>query len=49
MMLEAVERRFGDYRTPYPVEMLSDNGSRYIARDTRIFASQLGLRPATRR
>ena len=25
--------------------MLSDNGSPYIARDTRIFASQLGLRP----
>ena len=45
MMPEAVERRFGDYRTPHPVEMLSDNGSCYIARETRIFARQLGLRP----
>lgn len=45
MMLEVVERRFGDYRTPHPVEMLSDNGSCYIARETRIFARQLGLRP----
>ena len=42
MMLEAVEQRFGSYRTPHPVEMLSDNGSPYIARDIRIFASQLG-------
>jgi hypothetical protein len=25
------------------VEMLSDNGSPYIARETRIFAAQLGL------
>jgi transposase InsO family protein len=45
MMLEAVEKRFGGHRAPHPVEMLSDNGSPYTARDTRIFASQLGLRP----
>ena len=45
MMLEAVEQRFGDYRAPHPVEMLSDNGSCYIARDTRMFAGQIGLRP----
>lgn len=44
MMLEAVETRFGAHRAPHPVEMLSDNGSPYTARDTRIFASQLGLR-----
>ena len=44
MMLEAVEGRFGDYRTPHPVEILSDNGSCYVARETRIFARQLGLR-----
>ena len=25
--------------------MLSDNGSPYIARDTRIFARQIGLKP----
>jgi transposase InsO family protein len=45
MMLEAVEKRFGAHRAPHPVEKLSDNGSPYTARDTRIFASQLGLRP----
>ena len=43
MMLEAVEQRFGGYRAPHAVEMLSDNGSCYIARETRIFACQLGL------
>ena len=45
MMLEAVEARFGSYRAPHPVEMLSDNGSPYVAKDTRIFARQLGLKP----
>lgn len=45
MMLEAVEGRFGSYRATYPVEMLSDNGSPYIARETRIFARQVGLKP----
>ncbi|MCZ4260618.1 IS3 family transposase [Limimaricola sp. G21655-S1] len=45
MMLEAVEARFGGYRAPHPVEMLSDNGSPYVAKDTRIFARQLGLKP----
>lgn len=45
IMLEAVERRFGTYRAPAVVEMLSDNGSPYIARDTQIFARQLGLKP----
>jgi putative transposase len=45
MMLEAVERRFCGYRASASVEMLSDNGSPYIARETRIFAAQLGLKP----
>lgn len=45
IMLEAVERRFGAYRAPSVIEMLSDNGSPYIARDTQIFARQLGLKP----
>jgi putative transposase len=45
MMLEAVERRFGGYRASASVEMLSDNGSPYIARETRIFTAQLGLKP----
>lgn len=42
IMLEAVERRFGTYRAPAVVEMLTDNGSPYIAKDTQIFARQLG-------
>ena len=45
MMLEAVEARFGGIRAPQPVEVLSDNGSAYTAKETRIFARQLGLRP----
>ncbi|SDY53665.1 Integrase core domain-containing protein [Citreimonas salinaria] len=45
MMLEAVEQRFRAYRTHHPVKMLSDNGSPYIAKETRIFARQIGLKP----
>lgn len=45
LMLEAVERRFGACRAPSAIEMLSDNGSPYIAKETRIFARQLGLKP----
>lgn len=45
IMLEAVETRFGALRAGTSVEMLSDNGSAYTARDTRIFARQLGLKP----
>lgn len=45
IMLKAVERRFGAYRAPSVIEMLSDNGSPYIAKDTQIFARQLGLKP----
>jgi hypothetical protein len=45
MMLEAVEKRFGTFRAPAPVEILSDNGAPYTARETRIFARQLGLKP----
>ena len=45
MMIEAVEARFGTHRAPQPVEMLTDNGSAYTAKDTRIFARQLGLTP----
>ena len=45
IMLDAVERRFGAYRAPSVIEMLSDNGSPYIAKDTQIFARQLGLKP----
>ena len=45
MMLEAVEARFGGICAPHPVEVLSDNGSAYTAKDTRVFAHQLGLKP----
>ena len=45
IMLEAVEARFGGPRAMSMVEMLTDNGSAYSARETRIFARQLGLRP----
>jgi len=45
MMLEAAEGRFGGIRAPHPIEMLTDNGSAHTARETRIFARQLGLKP----
>lgn len=44
MMLEAVERRFGTHHVSERVEVLSDNGSAYTAKETRIFAQQLGLK-----
>jgi putative transposase len=45
MMLEAVEKRFGATRAPHAIEHLSDNGSAYTARDTRLFAQALNLTP----
>ena len=44
LMLESVERRFGETHTPHPVEWLSDNGSCYTAKETVEFASWLGLK-----
>jgi len=44
MLLEAVERRFGAHQAPQRVEVLLDNGSAYTAKETRIFAQQLGLK-----
>jgi putative transposase len=44
LMLACVEQRFGSLKTPHPVEWLSDNGSAYIAKDTRNTATALGLR-----
>lgn len=44
-MLEAVEKRFGATRTPHAIEHLSDNGSAYAARETRLFAQTLNLTP----
>lgn len=45
MMLKAVEKRLNAYHAPEVIELLSDNGSPYTAKDTRIFARQLGLKP----
>jgi transposase InsO family protein len=45
MMLEAVEKRFGATSAPYAIEHLSDNGSAYTARETRLFAQALNLIP----
>jgi len=47
-MLTAVEHRFGLVnRLPRTIEWLTDNGSCYIARETRGFASEIGLLPLT--
>ncbi|SCX32021.1 insertion element IS2 transposase InsD [Agrobacterium sp. DSM 25558] len=45
MMLEAVEKRFRATRAPNAIEHLSDNGSAYTARETRLFAQALNLIP----
>lgn len=45
MLLEAVERRFATIRAPAQIEMLSDNGSCYTAKETKTFARQLNLKP----
>jgi putative transposase len=47
-MVAAVEHRFGRVnRLPVTIEWLSDNGSYYIAGDTRSFARDIGLEPRT--
>jgi putative transposase len=48
LMVAAVEHRFGRVnRLPFTIEWLSDNGSCYIAGDTRSFARDIGLEPRT--
>ncbi|MCO5367805.1 IS3 family transposase [Pseudomonas alliivorans] len=47
LMLKSVEKRFGDQLPSTPVQWLSDNGSAYIAEQTRVFARQIGLQPVT--
>jgi putative transposase len=48
LMVAAVEHRFGPVnRLPITIEWLSDNGSCYIAGDTRSFARNIGLEPRT--
>ena len=47
-MVVAVEYRFGQVnRLPVTIEWLSDNGSCYVAGDTRSFARDIGLEPRT--
>ena len=45
VIILALEYRFGEHRTPRPIQLLSDNGSAYIARETRAFAEMVGLNP----
>ncbi|WP_419539371.1 IS3 family transposase [Methylobacterium mesophilicum] len=48
LMVAAVEHRFGAVnQLPSLIEWLTDNGSCYVARDTRRFARELGLIPKT--
>jgi putative transposase len=47
LMVEAVEARFGSALPKQSIEWLTDNGSPYIARDTRSFAREIGLEPVT--
>lgn len=48
VMLAAVEHRFGNVdMASASIEWLSDNGSGYIAHETRAFASGIGLKPLT--
>ncbi len=48
LMVESVERRFGlADRSPEGVEWPSDNGSPYVAVQTRALARDIGLAPCT--
>ena len=47
VMLEAVERRFGQAKPAQRIQWLSDNGSAYTAEQTRGFAREIGLLPLT--
>ena len=48
LMVAAVEYRFGQVnRLPVTIEWLSDNGSCYVAGDTRSFVRDIGLEPRT--
>ena len=48
LMVTAVEHRFGPVnRLPATIEWLTDNGSGYIAHDTKRFARDIGFEPRT--
>jgi putative transposase len=47
-MVATVEHRYGRVNcVPAPIEWLTDNGCRYVARGTRAFARDIGLIPRT--
>lgn len=41
----ALEHSEGTLRAPEVIEFLSGNGSAYTAKDTRLLARQIGLKP----
>lgn len=43
LMLETIEYRFGQPKTPGTLQWLTDNGSCYVARETVAFGRELGL------
>ena len=45
LMVESIEKRFGDRALPHPIQWLSDNGSCYRAHETIDFAIELGFVP----
>ena len=45
VIILALESRFGEHRTPRPIQFLTDNGSAYTARETKSFAELVGLNP----
>jgi putative transposase len=46
IMVQTLSTRFGEVpEMPHPAEWLTDNGSCYIARETRSFAADIGLKP----
>jgi putative transposase len=48
LMVAAIEHRFGRVNhLPVTIEWLSDNGSCYVAGETRSFACEIGLEPRT--
>src|SRR6056297_17298 len=49
MMLEAVEMRFGDCQAPHPVEVLTDNGAPYTAKERASSPGSLACAPASPR
>jgi putative transposase len=45
MMVQCVERRFGDLRAPHRVQWLTDNGSIFAANRTLEITAALNLEP----